>query len=212
MNSPREGAACYAPPPAAAMHYHRIVPLILLNKPFRVLCQFRDDQGRSTLADYVDVPGVYPAGRLDFDSEGLTLLTDDGKLQARISHPQAKLPKYYWVQVEGKADDGHVRDLCRGVKLKDGPAVALTASVIDEPPSLWPRDPPIRERRRIPTSWLELVIDEGRNRQVRRMTAAVGLPALRLIRHRMGPWSLNQLAIGETTTIENSAAWQLLET
>lgn len=186
------------------------VPLILLNKPFRVLCQFRDDQGRSTLADFIDVPGVYPAGRLDFDSEGLTLLTDDGKLQARISSPGAKVPKHYWVQVDGTANDAQLDLLRQGVMLKDGPAAAIGAAIIDEPARLWPRDPPIRVRQKIPTTWLELVIDEGRNRQVRRMTAAVGLPTLRLIRHRIGPFELGPLAIGESTSMKNTEAWRQL--
>jgi len=188
-----------------------VVPLILLSKPYRVLCQFRDDEGRPTLANYIDVPDVYPAGRLDYDSEGLLLLTDDGRLQARISHPKAKLPKHYWVQVEGEADESHLESLMNGVSLKDGRAVARQATVIREPGPLWPRQPPIRERKRIPTSWLDIVINEGRNRQVRRMTAAVGLPALRLIRHRIGPWSLSGLDPGDSTQIETEAAWKLLQ-
>lgn len=187
------------------------MPLILLNKPYRVLCQFRDDEGRPTLADYIDVPDVYPAGRLDYDSEGLLLLTDDGQLQARISHPRAKLRKHYWVQVEGEADESHLESLLNGVSLKDGRAAARQATVISEPDALWPRRPPIRERKHIPTSWLDIVISEGRNRQVRRMTAAVGLPALRLIRHRIGPWPLNSLDPGDSTQIETEAAWKLLQ-
>jgi 23S rRNA pseudouridine2457 synthase len=186
------------------------VPLILLNKPFRVLCQFRDSDGRPTLANYIDTPKVYPAGRLDYDSEGLTLLTDDGRLQARISQPRSKLPKHYWVQVEGSVDDSQVQQLLAGVSLKDGPAAAEQASVIAEPHSLWPRNPPIRERRQIPTTWLDIVISEGRNRQVRRMTAAAGLPALRLIRHRIGPWSIGNLSPGESAEIGNDAAWKNL--
>jgi len=186
------------------------VPLILLNKPFRVLCQFRDKEGRPTLADYVNTPKVYPAGRLDYDSEGLTLLTDDGRLQARISQPRSKLAKHYWVQVEGDAGDAHLEELLTGVLLKDGPAVASRASIIPEPPSIWPRNPPVRERRHIPTSWLDIVIDEGRNRQLRRMTAAVGLPTLRLERHRIGPWSLDNLDPGDTRSIETEQAWDCL--
>jgi len=186
------------------------VPLILLNKPFRVLCQFRDKEGRPTLADYVNTPKVYPAGRLDYDSEGLTLLTDDGRLQARISQPRSKLAKHYWVQVEGDAGDAHLEELLTGVLLKDGPAVASRASIIPEPPSIWPRNPPVRERRHIPTSWLDIVIDEGRNRQLRRMTAAVGLPTLRLVRHRIGPWSLDNLDPGDTRSIETEQAWDCL--
>ena len=188
-----------------------VVPLILLNKPFRVLCQFRDDEGRATLAQYVDVPDVYPAGRLDRDSEGLLLLTDDGRLQARISQPGAKLPKHYWVQVEGEATSSHVQSLLDGVNLKDGPARAEQASIIQEPERLWNREPPIRERQSIPTSWLDIVISEGRNRQVRRMTAAAGLPALRLIRHRIGPWSLDGLSVGQSRLLETDAAWNLLK-
>ena len=186
------------------------MPLLLLNKPFRVLCQFRDADGRPTLGDYIDTPKVYAAGRLDYDSEGLTLLTDDGRLQARISQPRSKLPKHYWVQVEGEANDGHVQQLLTGVALKDGPAAAEQASIIPEPQELWPRDPPIRERRHIPTSWLDIVISEGRNRQVRRMTAAVGLPTLRLIRHRIGPWTIGDLAPGESRQIGNDDAWKNL--
>lgn len=188
-----------------------VVPLILLNKPFRVLCQFRDNEGRATLAQFVDVPGVYPAGRLDQDSEGLVLLTDDGRLQARISQPQAKLAKHYWVQVEGDATSNQVNALLQGVSLKDGPARAEQAAIIPEPADLWKRDPPIRERKSIPTSWLDIVISEGRNRQVRRMTAAVGLPALRLIRHRIGPWSVDGLRVGQVRQLETDAAWKQLK-
>ncbi|MDH4046546.1 MAG: pseudouridine synthase [Gammaproteobacteria bacterium] len=189
----------------------RPVPLILLNKPFRVLSQFRDDNGRETLASYIREKDVYPAGRLDLDSEGLLLLTDDGALQARISEPGSKLAKTYRVQVEGLATSRQLDSLCRGVQLKDGPASALTARIVDEPSVLWPRDPPIRFRADIPTSWLELAIDEGRNRQVRRMTAAVGLPTLRLIRVRIGPWTLDSLAPGQSASISNEMAWQKLK-
>lgn len=171
--------------------------LILLNKPFRVLSQFRDPDGRATLGDYVDVPGVYPAGRLDYDSEGLILLTDDGKLQARISHPRARTRKTYWAQVEGSPSPEQLEQLVLGVELKDGPARAVSAREIAEPPGLWDRDPPIRYRASIPDSWIELVLTEGRNRQVRRMTAAVGLPTLRLIRYSIGDWTLDGLAPGE---------------
>jgi 23S rRNA pseudouridine2457 synthase len=170
--------------------------LILFNKPFDVLSQFTDAEGRATLADYVDVPGVYPAGRLDRDSEGLLLLTDDGKLQHWISNPQAKQPKYYWVQVEGEPNEEALRQLASGVRLKDGMTGPAQARLIP-PPAAWERNPPIRQRAEQPTRWLELVIREGRNRQVRRMTAAVGYPTLRLIRHRIGPWSLQQLRPGE---------------
>lgn len=175
--------------------------LLLFNKPYRVLCQFRDKDGKSTLADFIDVPGVYPAGRLDYDSEGLLLLTDDGSLQARIAQPRHKMHKVYLVQVEGEADATAVSQLARGVELKDGPAAAVSARRI-ETPRLWDRDPPIRERRNIPTSWLEITLDEGRNRQVRRMTAAVGLPTLRLVRTRIGDWSIDALEPGAFRTIE----------
>ena len=146
--------------------------LILLNKPFRVLSQFRDADGRSTLGDYVDVPNVYPAGRLDYDSEGLILLTDDGRLQARISEPKARTRKTYWAQVEGTPSPEQLEELVNGVLLKDGPAKAVAASQIEEPADLWDRDPPIRYRASIPDTWIEIVLTEGRNRQVRRMTAA----------------------------------------
>ncbi len=183
----------------------RIVPtaaydnkmLILLNKPFRVLSQFRDADGRPVLGDFIDVPGVYPAGRLDFDSEGLLLLTDDGRLQARISQPRSPVHKTYWVQVEGTPRDPQLAQLVRGVTLKDGPARAVSARQIEEPEGLWDRDPPIRYRKNVPDSWLEIVLDEGRNRQVRRMTAAVGLPTLRLIRCAVGDWTIDGLNPGE---------------
>jgi len=171
--------------------------LILLNKPFRVLSQFRDPDGRATLGDFIDMPGVYPAGRLDFDSEGLMLLTDDGRLQARISDPKNKMPKTYWAQVEGEPGAEQLRRLVRGVRLKDGPARAVSARLIDEPANLWQRDPPIRHRKNVPDSWIEVVLTEGRNRQVRRMTAAVGLPTLRLIRHAIGEWTVDDLQPGE---------------
>ncbi len=144
--------------------------LIFLNKPCQVLCQFTDPDGRPTLAEFVRAKGVYPAGRLDFDSEGLTLLTDDGALQARISQPRSKLPKRYWVQVEGVPRAEQLDQLCAGVNLNDGRARAIAAKAIDEPPGLWRRTPPIRERKSVADSWLEFIIDEGRNRQVRRMT------------------------------------------
>lgn len=171
--------------------------LILLNKPFGVLCQFTDPGGRPTLADYVPVPNVYPAGRLDHDSEGLVLLTDDGALQARLADPRHHVEKVYWVQVERVPTDDALARLRAGVVLKDGPTRPARVRPIDEPPALWPRDPPIRWRASIPTAWLEIALTEGRNRQVRRMTAAVGFPALRLIRIAIGPYTLGGLQPGE---------------
>lgn len=171
--------------------------LILLNKPFGVLCQFTDPGGRPTLADYVPVPNVYPAGRLDHDSEGLVLLTDDGALQARLADPRHHVEKVYWVQVERVPTKDALARLRAGVVLKDGPTRPARVRPIDEPPGLWPRDPPIRWRASIPTAWLEIALTEGRNRQVRRMTAAVGHPALRLIRIAIGPYALDGLQPGE---------------
>lgn len=170
--------------------------LILVNKPYGMLSQFTGPPGVATLKDIVPVPGVYPAGRLDADSEGLMILTDDGGLQARLSSPRFKQPKRYWVQVEGEPDAVSLATLQHGVLLKDGMTRPAYVRVIAEPAGLWPRQPPIRERRSIPTSWLELEITEGRNRQVRRMTAAVGLPTLRLIRARIADWSVTGIAPG----------------
>jgi 23S rRNA pseudouridine2457 synthase len=170
--------------------------LLLLNKPYGALCQFTPEAGRASLADFVPVPGVYPAGRLDADSEGLVLLTDDGRLQAAIADPRHGLSKAYWVQVEGEPSADALRALERGVRLRDGLSLPARARAIAQPAGLWPRDPPIRLRRHIPTAWIEVELREGRNRQVRRMTAAVGLPTLRLVRHRIGPWNLAGLAPG----------------
>ncbi len=182
------------------------MPTIVLNKPFRVLSQFRDPEGRATLADYVDVPDVYPAGRLDFDSEGLLLLTDDGWLQARISQPRSRTRKTYLAQVEGEPDEAQLDALCCGVQLKDGPARALAARSVPEPAWVWPRKPPVRYRKSVPDRWIELSIDEGRNRQVRRMTAAVELPTLRLIRLSVGPFALDGLQPGQWRRLSNAAA------
>lgn len=171
--------------------------VLLFNKPYGVLSQFTDGDGRATLADYIDVPGVYAAGRLDRDSEGLLVLTDDGRLQARIASPKTKTPKTYLAQVEGVPGPEALDALRRGVTLKDGPTRPARARVIPAPEWLWPRDPPVRYRKSVPDNWLELTITEGRNRQVRRMTAAVGHPTLRLIRVAVGDWCLDGLLPGE---------------
>lgn len=170
--------------------------LVLFNKPFNVLSQFTTDDDRSTLKDYINIEGVYAAGRLDYDSEGLMLLTDDGKLQQRIADPKFKQPKTYWVQVEGDISEEALKQLRKGVDLKDGKTRPARAQKMDEPQDLWPRNPPIRQRKNIPTSWLQLSITEGKNRQVRRMTAAVGYPTLRLIRYSIGRWKLENIKPG----------------
>ncbi|HEX5391762.1 MAG TPA: pseudouridine synthase [Rhodocyclaceae bacterium] len=176
--------------------------LILLNKPYGVLTQFTDGEGRPTLKDFVPVPGVYPCGRLDSDSEGLVVLTDDGALQARIADPRHKLPKTYWAQVERVPEAAALQQLARGVDLGDFVTKPCQAGLIEEPANLWLRDPPIRYRAAIPTAWVELVLKEGKNRQVRRMTAKVGYPTLRLIRWAVGSWTLEGLAPGEWREIE----------
>lgn len=169
---------------------------LLFNKPYGVVCQFSFSGGKPTLKNFIPIDGVYPAGRLDTDSEGLLILTDDGKLQAAISHPRNKLGKTYWAQVEGQPDEDALRRIEAGVDLGDFITRPARVRRIEMPAGLWPRHPPIRARRRIPTSWLEIVLTEGKNRQVRRMTAATGHPTLRLIRARIGPWSLGDLEPG----------------
>ena len=171
--------------------------LIAFNKPFNVLCQFTDAAGRRTLADFVAVKNVYPAGRLDYDSEGLVLLTDDGALQKRFTDPRDRTKKIYLAQVERVPDEAALARLRRGVELRDGMTAPASARLVEEPAWLWPREPPIRYRREIPTAWLEITLTEGRNRQVRRMTAAVGHPTLRLVRASIGAWSLDGLRPGE---------------
>ncbi len=175
--------------------------LILFNKPYGVICQFSRDGDRPTLADFVDVPGVYPAGRLDHDSEGLVLLTADGRLQARIADPKFKMAKTYLVQVEGTITEDALAALRKGVRLKDGMTRPAEASAIADP-DLWPRDPPVRFRKTVTDGWISLAIREGRNRQVRRMTAAVGFPTLRLVRWAVGPWSLDALPLGQWREVD----------
>ncbi len=172
--------------------------IILFNKPYGVLCQFTDKQGRPTLADYIKTSGVYAAGRLDSDSEGLVVLTDDGKLQHKITDPGTKMDKVYWVQVEKEITDDALQALRDGIELKDGLTLPAKAERIEQPDNLWPRIPPIRERKNIPTSWIKLTLREGRNRQVRRMTAATDFPTLRLIRYRIGSWTIDNIKNGET--------------
>jgi 23S rRNA pseudouridine2457 synthase len=182
--------------------------LIAFNKPFGVACKFSPEPGRKTLADYIDIADVYPAGRLDTDSEGLLLLTDDGALQARIASPRHKVAKVYWAQVEGVPTDAALDALRRGVELGDFTTQPAGARLIDEPDGLWPRDPPIRYRAKIPTSWLELTLEEGKNRQVRRMTAHVGFPTLRLVRAAIGLISVADLPCGQWREIAATSPWR----
>ena len=176
--------------------------LVLFNKPYGVICQFSPDEKHISLAEFIPIKNVYPAGRLDHDSEGLLLLTDDGKLQNKISHPKNKMPKTYWAQVDGEITEQAIEQLRKGVELKDGLTRPAQVKKIDEPENIWPRDPPIRYRKDIPTSWIELTIKEGKNRQVRRMTAAAGFPTLRLIRYSIGDWNLKGIELGQYLLID----------
>jgi 23S rRNA pseudouridine2457 synthase len=182
--------------------------LLAFNKPFGVACKFSPEPGRRTLADFIEVPDVYPAGRLDTDSEGLLLLTDDGALQARIANPRHDLAKVYWAQVEGIPDEAAFATLRAGVNLGDFTTRPAGARLIDEPPGLWPRDRPIRYRAKIPTAWVELTLREGKNRQVRRMTARVGYPTLRLVRAAIGRVSVSDLPSGQWRQIDASAPFR----
>jgi 23S rRNA pseudouridine2457 synthase len=190
--------ASHCPRASPAANAITMASILLFNKPYNVLSQFTDAQSRPTLADYLQAPGMRAAGRLDFDSEGLLVLTDDGILQQQIANPRHRHWKHYWVQVEGIPSPVALQQLRSGLSLRDGPTKPAKVALIEEPANLWPREPPIRERRHIPTAWLAIALNEGRNRQVRRMTAAVGLPTLRLIRHRIADWELAGLAPGES--------------
>lgn len=186
-----EGSAGYS------CNASRMAQLILFNKPYGVICQFTPHEKHPGLADYISIKEIYPAGRLDHDSEGLLLLTGNGKLQHKISDPKNKMLKTYWVQLDKQVTEQAIEQLQKGVMLKDGLTKPAKARIISEPENLWPRDPPVRYRKNIPTSWIELGISEGRNRQVRRMTAAVGFPTLRLVRYRIGEWTLQGIEPGE---------------
>lgn len=185
---------------SSAKGEHQIV--VLFNKPFRVLSQFteNDSLSQSTLKDYIDIPDIYAAGRLDYDSEGLLVLTNNGTLATEITTPAKKTSKTYWAQVEGKPKDSDLMALRTGVRLKDGPTAPAKVSIMSKP-SVWPRNPPIRERKNIPTTWLSITITEGRNRQVRRMTAHIGYPTLRLIRYRVGSWTVDGIESGKYLSI-----------
>ena len=180
--------------------------IVLFNKPFNVISQFTDKRAgtitRETLSAYIDLPNVYPAGRLDRDSEGLLVLTDDGKLQAEIANPRHKTKKVYLAQIEGSVNDSDLALLRQGIMLKDGPCLPAQVRIIEKPEALWPRNPPIRYRASVPDSWIEIIIQEGRNRQVRRMTAALGFPTLRLIRRQVGPWALDGLEPGQFRLVD----------
>ncbi len=187
------------------------MPLLLFNKPFQVLSQFTSTDGKKSLANFIRAPGMRAAGRLDYDSEGLLLLTDEGPLQARLADPKWKVEKVYWSQVEGEIGEDVLTDLRSGIDLNDGRTLPARAERIDEPTNLWPRDPPIRFRQAIPTSWVRLGIREGRNRQVRRMTAAVGHPTLRLVRWSVGPWTLEGIQPGEFRTVDEKEVATFME-